>query len=687
MANEVIISIRAKDEATGVLKNVKRSLQDISSTNVGNDAVGGLDQAFGKFATTLGIVAAAAATAAAAIRGATEFVKEGAAIDRLREASGTLASSMGLDMDEIVSAVRDASLNTVSDMDIMQSSARALMFGVGASAEQLAKLMETAALRGRAMGLSAQQAFDDIVRGIGRSSPKILDNLGIVLNITKVYEDYAKSLGKTRDQLTEFEEKQALVNAVIADTAAYMKETGGLVEDDAAKWEQMAAAGKNLGDALKLLASDKLSWVAEGLTKVTNGLIESIDKTVLYDQLLGTLEEQLKSGVITEEEWIETISKFNSEAGTNAELIAMMSAYVEDWDNSVNSASGESDTFNRYLEIEKQLMGELPGAIEGAGSSLSHFGLVSEQVAEQVDNFLEKAGLFAADFGEMFSIGENFSKIAGLAKNLTSEMRDLEEVNGRILQLNDVYAKGGGYFEGEYWSVKKLTDELSNLNGKAVDIQLKMDQMGNQLTLDMLENAMMIDGIMSEEEFTAYMDLSVELGEIDRAPADAAIAQFSESLEMVTAVLEVTFDYDAAQVDEYVPPKKASEVTYTPESSAVSAWQPPTKYGNVIYTPQYTGFGQPDHPASGMAVFTGTGKAAGGGIYTVGEIGPEPFFPATNGRILSNSEAKSQLRSAWSQGGGETVNVIINTPINLADRVWVERELEPYIRKALRQAR
>jgi hypothetical protein len=513
MANEVIISIRAKDEATGVLKNVKRSLQDISSTNVGNDAVGGLDQAFGKFATTLGIVAAAAATAAAAIRGATEFVKEGAAIDRLREASGTLASSMGLDMDEIVSAVRDASLNTVSDMDIMQSSARALMFGVGASAEQLAKLMETAALRGRAMGLSAQQAFDDIVRGIGRSSPKILDNLGIVLNITKVYEDYAKSLGKTRDQLTEFEEKQALVNAVIADTAAYMKETGGLVEDDAAKWEQMAAAGKNLGDALKLLASDKLSWVAEGLTKVTNGLIESIDKTVLYDQLLGTLEEQLKSGVITEEEWIETISKFNSEAGTNAELIAMMSAYVEDWDNSVNSASGESDTFNRYLEIEKQLMGELPGAIEGAGSSLSHFGLVSEQVAEQVDNFLEKAGLFAADFGEMFSIGENFSKIAGLAKNLTSEMRDLEEVNGRILQLNDVYAKGGGYFEGEYWSVKKLTDELSNLNGKAIDIQLKMEQLGNQLTLDMLENFMMIDGIMSEEEFTAYMDLSVELGE------------------------------------------------------------------------------------------------------------------------------------------------------------------------------
>ena len=39
-------------------------------------------------------------------------------------------------------------------------------------------------VRGRAMGLSTTQAFGDIVTGIGRMSPLILDNLGICLLYT-----------------------------------------------------------------------------------------------------------------------------------------------------------------------------------------------------------------------------------------------------------------------------------------------------------------------------------------------------------------------------------------------------------------------------------------------------------------------------------------------------------------------
>jgi hypothetical protein len=71
--------------------------------------------------------------------------------------------------------------------------------------------------------------------------------------------------------------------------------------------------------------------------------------------------------------------------------------------------------------------------------------------------------------------------------------------------------------------------------------------------------------------------------------------------------------------------------------------------------------------------------------YWVGEVGPEPFFPSQSGRILSNTEAKQAMRESTAVRGEAPINVIINTPFNFADEVWVERELAPYIRKEIRE--
>lgn len=46
----------------------------------------------------------------------------------------------------------------------------------------------------------------------------------------------------------------------------------------------------------------------------------------------------------------------------------------------------------------------------------------------------------------------------------------------------------------------------------------------------------------------------------------------------------------------------------------------------------------------------GGGDVAAGGAYLVGEHGPEPFFPSTNGYVMSNTDAKM----AMSQGGGQS---------------------------------
>ena len=72
-------------------------------------------------------------------------------------------------------------------------------------------------------------------------------------------------------------------------------------------------------------------------------------------------------------------------------------------------------------------------------------------------------------------------------------------------------------------------------------------------------------------------------------------------------------------------------------------------------------------------------NAAGGmPVHWVGEVGPEPFIPAVSGRIVSNTQAVQTLRERGGRGA-TIVNLTINTPINMADRAFVERELAPYI--------
>ena len=173
------------------------------------------------------ITAAGALTAAyALLKKGIEFSKEAAQFSRLEESSASMARSIGLDMDEVLEAVRSTSKGMVSDQDIMASSTRAMMLGVGSSASEMAQLMEVAAVRGRAMGLSATQAFNDIVTGIGRGSRMILDNLGIILDLDQVYGDYAATLGITAKALTEAQKKEAMTQAVIKDTQGLLRETG-----------------------------------------------------------------------------------------------------------------------------------------------------------------------------------------------------------------------------------------------------------------------------------------------------------------------------------------------------------------------------------------------------------------------------------------------------------------------------
>ena len=103
--------------------------------------------------------------------------------------------------------LKQATRGTVSSVKLLQAANQALALGL--PKDELADLFEAAMRLGHAMGRDTPSAIDDLVIGLGRLSGKILDNLGIVVKAEEAYKWYAEQLGKTVNELTELERREA----------------------------------------------------------------------------------------------------------------------------------------------------------------------------------------------------------------------------------------------------------------------------------------------------------------------------------------------------------------------------------------------------------------------------------------------------------------------------------------------
>jgi len=374
------IVITAQDKTKAGFDSAKKGLEDLKKSTAAYGKEQETATAAGvKGMLQLGAAAAAVGSTIKIISELSEAAREAAQFERMSTAAQDLARSYGQSMDDILEATRKASLGTVSDYDLMASANKALMLGVGQNAEDMAKLMEVAAVRGRAMGLSTTQAFNDIVTGIGRKSKLILDNLGIMLDLNDVYSDYAETLGKTSDQLTDNEQKQAMLNAVLDDTADYLKTTGGLLEDNASKWEQLDAQTTNYFTALKMNISQSGAGIAGFFANIFGGATEKM--------MLGVeLQERMK--FLNEEQ-----SK-QAEALLRGGSVEQLQKFLDnlDWTASMGGANEFATSLNNVEEAASGVsseLGNMNAMLSSSKESLLDAGIGAGQT-EQALNMLQK---------------------------------------------------------------------------------------------------------------------------------------------------------------------------------------------------------------------------------------------------------------------------------------------------------
>jgi len=290
-AAELVANIRAKMDALPgdmakaeqIVQNGAKNMQsgaNTAGTGVGAKLGEGIKTGLSSFlGGGVGMLAGGAIAGGVAlltkevIGTASELAELGRQSDRV---GASFTQLWGSEAPDAMAKLRDASQGTISDMDLMLAANKASMLGVGSGVGDLTKLMQVAQERGRAMGLTTSQAFSDIVTGIGRMSPLILDNLGIVTGGEKTYAAYAASIGKAADALTDAEKKQALVNLVTAEA------TQG-VADSAGQHEALAAAKANLRAEI---GKNIDSWIQESgaIDAVTAAMQRRVASMQTYDE-------------------------------------------------------------------------------------------------------------------------------------------------------------------------------------------------------------------------------------------------------------------------------------------------------------------------------------------------------------------------------------------------------------------
>lgn len=262
MASVIQLILDAKNNASPALQKVQKDVESLDR------AVGTLN----KIATLdLGLsgMQAAFSTMQQISQAIADTSQAGAQFDRLGGSFSNLASSMGSNGTAIISAIESVTQGTLSQSTIMQQANNAMLLGVAKSSDEFETLAKIAVDRGRAMGISMEYAFESIVKGVGRLSPLILDNLGIVLDADKTYKDYAESIGKTADALTDAEKRAALISRLKTEVQDF---DSSAVMDGAAAWERLSASLENATAVAG-------SWINQNTNLIANlqGLADTID--------------------------------------------------------------------------------------------------------------------------------------------------------------------------------------------------------------------------------------------------------------------------------------------------------------------------------------------------------------------------------------------------------------------------
>ena len=248
---------KVQSETQQVGKSVTRLGQSTASAS----------RQFSAQANGLGGLVAAYAGAAAnifAIQQAFAALNRAAQFEQLIAGTNTLAVAVGTTGPQVIQTIRTITNEQLTLAEASKSANIALSAGFDNS--QIEGLSAVSLKASRALGRDLNDAFTRLTRGAAKLEPELLDELGIFTRIAPAAEKYAAKIGKSAADLTEFERRQAFVNAAIEEGERKFGNVNTIIPTTAESFEQLSATVLDLATQIGSFIAEKLVPLAEFFT-------------------------------------------------------------------------------------------------------------------------------------------------------------------------------------------------------------------------------------------------------------------------------------------------------------------------------------------------------------------------------------------------------------------------------------
>ena len=206
---EVKSVTKAIDENTTAQNKMKRAQEGVAKSSLSTA------KSFSKQQQGLGGLVRSYATIAANVFALTQvfqILRNAADFYSMQKAAEDMARVSGVNMMRLAKEVQRATGHNLALRDALESVNKTL--AAGATPTQAAELANLAAKISQTFGGSVEANINKINSAVLRGRTELLATLGVVIDTQQVYRDYAAQLGKTLNELTIFEKKQATINAI-----------------------------------------------------------------------------------------------------------------------------------------------------------------------------------------------------------------------------------------------------------------------------------------------------------------------------------------------------------------------------------------------------------------------------------------------------------------------------------------
>lgn len=240
----------------------------------------------------------------------------------------------------LLDQLRKSTHGTITDFELMKRTLQATNLGV--TAEHLGVLFEFAAARAQQTGESVDYLVDSIVRGVGRKSILVLDNLG--LSATRLREQFGGAAIASKSV--------AEVTAGVAEIARVeLQKMGGYVDTSETRVKQLDVAWQNL----KQTVAKRVA--GEGTTSFLTDITEGLRRAIASSE---DLTKEFTSGKA-----IEAVNAFlatgkKTTEGIHAEIearyikIELLKREADALDKSTTSGRTRNDIINLNLASQKE---------------------------------------------------------------------------------------------------------------------------------------------------------------------------------------------------------------------------------------------------------------------------------------------------------------------------------------------